>query len=301
MSAALALLAPVASSRPRSGEVDIFMGVQLNYRDIFFNNRAYDFLVNLTPGVRWEFGRRWTAAAQVLVPVWNQYGPRYGRVRLNVATLSRQFGFLGRWRMKVSGGWFGYERYGLDIKNMVAVTPWLAVTAQLGLTGYCSMATGWQASVPGRVTALAGPEVFLRRWNTQLSVRGGRFVFGDWGVAAEAMRHFRHVTVSVYATYSHQWKENAGFKIIAMLPPWRRSRRRVRIRPASSFRLTYSMEAESRSAYMYITDPEQNEREGWFDRDLLPWGPDSAVCDFTYGGDVRTDSVRTDSIHPAGK
>ncbi len=276
--------------QPRAGEVDIFMGAQLSYRDIFFNNRVYDVLVNLTPGARWRLGHRWEIAAQALVPVINQYGDRYKKVRLNVATVSKQFGFFNRWRMKVSGGWFGYERYGIDVKNMVVVNDWLAMTAQVGLTGYSSMAAGWEASEMRRVTALAGPEVYLHKWNTQFSVRGGRFVYEDYGVVAEAMRHFKHVTVSCYVSYSDVWKENAGFKVIAMLPPYNRKHRKVNFRPASNFRLTYSIEADSYANYMYITDPEQNEREGWFDHDLIPWGPDSSFSDYKY---AETDSLKT--------
>ena len=30
----------------------------------------------------------------------------------------------------------------------------------------------------------------------------------------------------------------------------------------------------------YTTDPEENEREGWFDRDMLPWGANLMSSDF---------------------
>ncbi len=288
---AFCITVPVTSlSQSRIGEIDIFMGAQFSYRDIYHNNRVYDVLVNLTPGVKWKFGNHWEIAAQALVPVINQYGDRYRNVRLNVATLSKQFGFFNRWRMKASAGWFGYERYGIDLKNMVIVNNWLAMTAQLGLTGYCSMADGLEGSDMKRVTFLVGPEFYLHKWNTQFSLRGGRFVYEDYGVTAEAMRHFKHVTVSCFASYSDVWKENAGFKVIIMLPPYKRKKRVVNFRPASNFRITYNIEAESYANYMYITDPEQNEREGWFDHDLIPWGPDSAFSDFKY---IETDSTKT--------
>lgn len=38
------------AAQGKAGSVDIFMGVDFNYRDIWFNNRVYDVLVNLTPG-----------------------------------------------------------------------------------------------------------------------------------------------------------------------------------------------------------------------------------------------------------
>lgn len=279
----LMIAAPMRlSSQPRSGTVDIFMGADFNYRDIYFNNRVYDVLLNLTPGIKWNMGHRWEVAAQALVPVVNQYGDRYKKVRLNMAVLSKQLAVGEHWKMKLSGGLFGSERYGLDLKNMFVVNPWLAFTAQMGWTGYCSMAVDWEASTMKKFTVEAGPEVYLHRWNTEISVRGGRYLYGDYGVTGEGYRHFKHVSVGIYASYSNKGKEDAGFKVIVMLPPYKRSARKVNIRPASNFRLTYSVEANGYANATYFTDPEQNERTGWFDRDLLPWGMDTMTPDFTY-------------------
>lgn len=88
------------------------MGADFNYRDIYFNNRVYDVLLNLTPGIKWNMGHRWEVAAQVFVPVVNQYGDRYKKVRLNMAVLSKQLVVGQHWKMKLSGGLFGSERYG---------------------------------------------------------------------------------------------------------------------------------------------------------------------------------------------
>lgn len=270
------------SAQTRSGTVDIFMGADFNYRDIYFNNRVYDVLLNLTPGIKWNMGHRWEVAAQVFVPVVNQYGDRYKKVRLNMAVLSKQLVVGQHWKMKLSGGLFGSERYGLDLRNMFVFNPWLAMTAQVGLTGYCSMATGWEASTMKRLTAQVGPEFYLHRWNTQISIRGGRYVYGDYGMIGEGFRHFKHVSIGVYVSYSNKGKEDAGFKVIMMLPPYKRAVRKINIRPASNFRLTYSVEGNGYANCTYFTDPEQNEREGWFDRDLLPWGTDTMTPDFTF-------------------
>lgn len=277
-------------SQEKVGTVDLFMGVDFNWRDLWFKNRVYDMLINLTPGVRWNMGQRWELAAQVYVPVVNQYGDRYKKVRLNMAVLSKQLAVGEHWKMKFSGGWFDSERYGLDWKNMFVFNRWLAMTAQAGLTGHCSMAAGWEASPMRRWTVEVGPEVYLHRWNTQVSVRGGRYLYGDYGMIGEGFRHFRHVSVGFYVSYSDKGKEDIGFKVIVMLPPYKRPARKVNIRPASYFRQTYSVEAEEYANRMYRTDPEQNEREGWFDRDLLPWGTDTMAPDFT--GEERKEGKR---------
>ena len=41
-----------------------------------------------------------------------------------------------------------------------------------------------------RLTALAGVRAYLKGVNTELRVRGGRFLYEDCGVQGEAMRHF---------------------------------------------------------------------------------------------------------------
>ena len=41
---------PLKAQNYRTGQVDIFCGAELNYRDIF-HNKAYEFLINLTPGM----------------------------------------------------------------------------------------------------------------------------------------------------------------------------------------------------------------------------------------------------------
>lgn len=263
----------------KPGQVDIFMGVDFNYRDIFFS-KPYEFLVNLTPGVKWNLGKEWQVAAQVLVPIYNDYGDYYKRVRLNMAVLSKEWYFGEKLFLKGSGGLFSHERYGLDAKLFYAVNPWLALEAQAGWTGFCSMAVGWRASTPARWTALAGTDVYLERWNTQLRVRGGRFVYEDYGVVVEGMRHFTHCSVGVYAQYSDEGGRNGGFKVVMMIPPYTRRHRKVNFRPASNFRLTNNIQADPYANKMYNTDPEENEREGWFDRKRLRWGSNTMEPDF---------------------
>lgn len=263
----------------KTGQVDIFMGVDFNYRDIVFS-KPYELLINLTPGVKWNLGKQWQMAAQVLVPVYNDYGDYYKRVRLNMAVVSKEMYFGEKLFLKASGGLFSYERYGLDAKAFYTVNPWLALEAQAGWTGFCSMAAGWRASTPRRWTALAGADVYLDRWNTQLRVRGGRFVYEDYGVMAEGMRHFRHCSVGIYAQYSNEGGRNGGFKVVMMIPPYIRKQRKVNIRPASNFRLTNNILGNPYANKMYNTDPEENEREGWFDRERLKWGSNTMEPDF---------------------
>lgn len=269
-------------AQSRAGDIDIFVGAELNYRDIFYNSKLMELLINATPGVKWNMGKRWEATAQVIIPIVNDYGDYYKRIRLNNLSVSKQLAVGNILKLKASGGLFCSERYGLDIKAMLIVNEWLAVRAQTGLTGHFSMANGWNMSKMARWTGQFGPDIYLKPWNTQISLRGGRYVYGDYGGVAEAYRHFKHTSIGVYCQYSNKGNEDYGFKVVMMIPPYKRRHRKLNIRPASNFRLTYSQKADAYSNRMYFTEPEENERTGWFDRDILPWGQDKMDADFVY-------------------
>ena len=275
--------------------VDFFAGVDFNYRDIY-HNKLYEFLINLTPGVKWYMGHRWQVAAQALIPVYNDYGAYYRRVRLNMAVLSKEWDWRRRFFLKASGGLFGNERYGIDLKAAYIATPWLAFDWQAGLTGFCSMATGWSCSEMTRVTGLASVRFYIPRAQTEFRLQGGRYIFTDYAVKGEAMRHFRHCTIGIYAQYSDLGKDNYGFKVVMMIPPYRRPNTRVRVRPASAFRLTYNQNADPYAVKTYTTDPEENEREGWFDRGRFQWGIHTQEPDFRLREPHR---MRTDNAQVA--
>lgn len=260
-------------------KVDLFAGVDFHFRDIF-HNKVYEVLLNLTPGVKWYMGNGWQLAGQGIVPVYNDYGDRYKKVRLNMAVLSKEWDWKLKQFLKVSGGLFGRERYGLDVKWMYPVNDWLALDAQLGWTGFCSMAVNWECSRMERMTGQAGMNFYINKVNTEFRLHGGRYVYEDYGVIVEAMRHFTHCTVGLYAQYNDKEKESGGFKVVMMIPPYKRKERKVRVRPASNFRLTYDAYALPYAMKMYTTDPEENEREGNFNRQRLQWGANRMTPDF---------------------
>lgn len=266
----------VALPRPK---VEIFAGAELHYRDIFFG-KIYEVLLNVTPGIKWHFGDRWQLAGQAIIPVYNDYGDYYKKVRLNMAVLSKEWDWNRKHFLKMSGGLFGQERYGIDVKWMYPVNDWLALDAQAGVTGVCSMAVDWECSPMKRVTGWAGARAYINKVNTEFRLKGGRFVYEDYGVYAEAMRHFKHCTVGVYAQYSDEWKENGGFKVVMMIPPYKRKARKVQVRSASNFRLTYDIQGQGYAMKNYTTDPEENEREGFFNRERLKWGANRMKPDF---------------------
>lgn len=274
---------PTFSQTQLTPKLEIFAGAEFHYRDIFYN-KMYEIVVNLAPGVKWHIGNQWQLAGQAIIPVYNDYGDYYKKVRLNMVVLSKEWDWKGRQFLKVSGGLFGRERYGIDAQWMYPVNSWLALDAQIGLTGFCSMAVDWECSKMERVTGQAGVNIYINKVNTEFRLHGGRYIYEDYGMTAEAMRHFKHCTVGLYAQYSDQWKETGGFKVVMMIPPYKRKVHKVMVRPASNFRLTYDIQGLPYAVKMYTTDPEENEREGHFDRNRLQWGVNRMTQDFTVKG-----------------
>jgi hypothetical protein len=259
--------------------VDFFCGVDFNLRDISYDCQ-YELLINLTPAFKWDMGNYWQLAGQVYLPVINQYGEQYAKIRPNMFVLSKQMR-LGNLYCKATTGLFSSNRYGIDIKAFLPLTKWFAIEAQTGYVGMLYTATDWWIGPPDRFVGTLGGDIYLTRWNTQLRGVVGKYLqYHEYGCMAEAMRHFNHTTVSVYGTWSSIDAFDGGFRVVVMLPPYHRKHRLVNFRPASNLRLSYSMMANPYSNVIYKTDPEENERDGWFSRDLLKWGSHLMEPDF---------------------
>lgn len=290
--------------------IDFFSGLDLALSDNNFI-RQYNVFVGLTPGFKFDMGSHWQLAAQGKVCLANTYNNNLRRVYLNMLVLSKEM-MAGPVCLKGSAGLFGNARYGFDIKAFLPVTRWLAFEAQAGYTGLLSMATGWAMSpivhltgstlsFPGRFTGTVGGDIYIPYSNTQLRGVVGKYVYTDWGVEAEIMRHFNHATIGLYAKWNNIAGElnregvtlaqsmvkgvDGGFRVTVVIPPYRRTRRAVKFRPASNFSTTYLIRGTNQYLHanqLYITDPEENMRHGWFSRDLLQWGSNTMEPDFKY-------------------
>lgn len=276
------LSAQPCCAQARAGEVDFIAGVDLRYHDIAFN-RIYDILVNVTPGVRWQIAPGLDLSGQLFVPVVNQFGDEWKRVRLNVGALSYQRRLGSRFAAKLSAGQFSNDRYGLDFKAMYWPCRWFAFEGQVGLTGYARIeAFRWQVSPMGRISGTLGGSIYIPGTGVQMRGRAGYYLRGDIGLEAEAMRHFQHTTIGLKARWSDKQVDKFafGFNITVMLPPYTRTRSKVNFRPASAFALSYTNRSNYGAVNRYETDPEENVRQGWFTPDVAPWGLNAERPDF---------------------
>ena len=274
----LGLEHPKTNAQATSSGLDIFSGLDFQFKDMDFETQ-YKFLIRLTPGFKWNMGSHWQLAGQVCIPIVNQYGYEYRYVDLNVLDISKEFRISDLY-LKASAGVFSGERYGLDLKAFFPLCDGFAFEGQAGWVGLMTIHPNWYINLPYRFVWTFGGDVYFSKSNTQLRGVIGQYLYHDYGVEAEAMRHFNHTTVSVFGRWSNSFGYDAGFKVIVALPPYHRTHRAVNFRPASNFRMCYSVMYHQFGNKMYSTDPEGNERDGWFSRDFLPWGSHTMHPDF---------------------
>ena len=281
----LLTLLPAKGRAQQAGQVELFAGAELSYADINYL-RLYDVLINVTPGVKWHLGKDWQVAGQVYLPLINDgYAKRYNMFRLNMANISKEIHFdEAKQHFKVTAGLFGMERYGADLRWMYPINSWLMVHARLGLVNHWALGFNLQndATESEFETSqwskfgVAGASVWLNPWATEFRVSCGRYMNGDNGVEGEIIRHFNHCSVSLFAQIHERYQstggsndKSGGFRVVMMIPPYKKSHEKVVFRPASNFRLTYNAQSDGYSMKKYNTDPEENERTLPM---RLPWG-----------------------------
>lgn len=264
----------------KKGQIDLFCGAELNYNDTDIK-RLYNVLINLTPGVKWNLGNGWMTAGQLSYGALNYgYNTKYNYLSIGMVTLSKELTFGSNQHLKFTGGLFNRERYGLDARWMMPVNSWLMLQARAGLTNmwWCSTKEQTFKGKNWTPTAIAGANVWIDKWATEFRLSGGRYINEDYGMEGEVYCHFKHCSIGAFAQYHEPYYASyvkdtyryaGGFRVVMMIPPYKKSDKKVRIRPASNFRLTYNAQSDGYSMKMYHTDPEENEREYQMD---VRWG-----------------------------
>ena len=281
----LMLVALTGHAQAPKGQVELFCGAEMSYAKVS-GARLYDVLVRLTPGVKWHMGNDWMLAGQTYVPVVNDgYKDRYSMLRLNMTTISKELHFPStRQHLKLSAGLFGLERGGFDLRWHYPVNDWLMFMAQAGITSHWALGykfDGQKESDFGgdwKFTGLIGVNVWVQKLGTEVRLSGGRYIDDMYGMELSLNHHFKYATVSAYLQYhevakgvhnmNKEWnlffigehRQSVGVRLTFLLPPYKQSKRKVVIRPASIISFEWFAQQDEEIQNMYKTDPEENER-----------------------------------------
>ncbi len=251
------------------------------YPDIYLENSRFDKLyayeVNLAPAVELSPWKGAMVTAQVIFPIaTNRYGEAK-QIRPGVITLSQEFrlknNFLGRF---VAGN-FTNNRIGMQAEmGYRADNGRWELGARVGTTGYSAVVKGegWVIGEKQRVNAALKGSLYEPRFNLQMDLQVGRFVYGDYGVRGDCTRHFGEYAIGVYAACI-EGEVNGGFHFAIPLPgkKWKRNKA-VRLRPAQYFAEEYSMRSwgtwiDDNLGATYSTRPNENRSERFYQPEYI--------------------------------
>lgn len=215
-------------------KVDIVVYPQLMFRN-YVINRVYDYVVNLNPTIEVSLWEGSKLALQVVIPVHNDYGYLYKKVRPGYMTLSQQFRIENLFLTATVGN-FNKFHWGLNLKGKyVFKDAHFVLDGELGyygvahFDGFKLLKHDVNRSL-SQLTYSIGASYFWEPFNTQLKLNFEQYLYSDRGVKAKMVRHFRYASIGLYASKilgrddaAHSGF-NAGFMFAITLPPYKNRR-----------------------------------------------------------------------------
>ena len=239
--------------QPATGRLELLLSPGLRYQ---LGNFDYPVqaAIDLQAGWDYLFRPGWSWQGIVALPVHNSYDEKT-RFRLERAVLVHDRNWGGRAFLSLSAGIFSHNRAGGHLSGRL----WLpderfALRWEAGLSGF----TGLTGPVDFEETErkplpllLGGLEYHWRRYALNLRVSAGRFLYQDQGVLVEVFRQMGEYRVGFFGSATSAG-QNLGFQWSLPLFPARYALpRRVRVRVAEQFPLSYRYRGLDQDARRY--------------------------------------------------
>ncbi|MDR0973245.1 MAG: hypothetical protein LBM61_04600 [Prevotellaceae bacterium] len=185
--------------------------------------------ISLWPGMKLGY--------QVVFPIINQYSQQYDKIRPGFVTLSQTFRLPARTFVTATVGTFSNERWGFDVRAKHFL-PYERLSVE-GRFGYTSNGRydGWAYKAGTKYwtwTGTLAAEYFWQPYNTTIKVSGNRYLYGEYGIRGDMMRHYRYASIGFYAMlindpgFSIKPANNGfngGFTLQIAIPPYRSKRK----------------------------------------------------------------------------
>jgi hypothetical protein len=215
-----------------------------------WTNHRYDvlceYVVSLAPTVEASLWKGNRITLQGIIPV-SYYvrslrNPTY--VRIGIADIAQDITSRnGKWQATLAGGFFFFDRLGVDLRLAYHATRNLTIGAEASYTGDAIMNEGhYDISAPDRLSFFGKADFYEPYTRLQAQLMGGRFVYGDYGARLDVSRHLSDYTIGVYGVLTGG-ENNAGFHFAIPIGPKRQMRKgAVRVKLPDYFDLEYSMD-----------------------------------------------------------
>lgn len=227
-------------------KVDVVVYPELKLKNLLITE-IYQVLFNLNPAIEVSLWNGMKFIGQVIVPVYNEYGKRYGQVRQGYITLSQSFRLPYNVFVTATVGTFNNNRWGGELYTKhVFKDERFMVDAKIGYSGKSWFDDWrWKVSPLKRITWSLGGGFYWSRYNTQFTLRMEKYLLGEKGAQVQMTRHFRYASIGFYGMkvqYAGNNGFNGGFRFQIALPPYKYKRRGYvpRILPSEYFGMSYN-------------------------------------------------------------
>ena len=227
-------------------KVDIVVYPELSLQNLVIT-QIYTVLFNLDPTIEVSLWKGAKLNAQVIIPIYNEYGSAYGQVRQGYVGLTQQVRLPWNTFLTAAVGSFTNNRWGGDLSAIhYFKDERFSVEGRIGYTGASRFRNWrWKVSPLKRLTWTLGGGFYWPKYNTQFKAKVEQYLLGEKGVRFEMTRNFRYTSIGFYAMkvqYAGNKGYNGGFRFQINLPPYRYKRRGYipRVLPSRSFGMSYN-------------------------------------------------------------
>lgn len=211
----------------------------------------FEYAISLAPAIETSLWKGNRITLQAIIPVSyrlkSMENLKY--VRIGIADIAQDItSHNGRWQATLAGGFFFFDRIGVDFRLAYHATPSLTIGAEVSYTGNALMDNNghYDIKAPNKLSFMGKAEYYEPYTQLQAQVMGGRFVFGDYGARLDISRHLADYTIGVYGILTGGEK-NAGFHFAIPLGPKRQMRKgMLRFKLADYFDWEYSMRSHAK-------------------------------------------------------
>lgn len=210
-------------------------------------NTPFEYVASLAPTMEtslWK-GNRITLQAIVPVSYDVQTINSSTYVRVGIADIAQDItSSNGRFQATLAGGFFYFDRIGVDLRLAYHATPNLTIGAEASYTGDAIVNDGhYDIKSPDKFSFFGKADYYEPHTRLQAQFMGGRFVFGDYGARLDISRHFGDYTIGLYGLLTGGEK-NGGFHFAIPLGSKRQMRKgTVRLKLPDYFDWEYSIES----------------------------------------------------------
>lgn len=206
-------------------------------------------LLGLSPDLRVGFWKGMRMHYEVVVPMYNEFGPRDDSVHTGSVVFNQTFRFPKNLFLSTSFGIFSSDRYGFDLEaRKYFLNGDLSLGINYGLTSFISFSGFNRIFYFDKFTwtGNVGIDFRIQKYDLTLSAMVGKFLLGDTSFRFDINREFGEIEIGFFGIRSSTGITNGGFYFSIPLWPgtyWNPGL--VRVRPSENYTFSYIVKNNS--------------------------------------------------------